>query len=304
MDAFTFRLLSHVKRAYEASSFGEAHYELNGLSPAAGARQFYMHDIADNLIRPMNERHRSEFSRGSGKELEDKMRALRSSSAMTFNVLGNESFTVWDSSETCVETLPPSRYHVTYEYQIPTLRRGLPANLDALLHDGEGRAFACEFKFLEWVLGAPKPLRPAYFDRSSYRHAHVSEIFVPIAKDLELQGFERFDYAQLFKHALALYNACAEGRFSLAHTLTLLNVVWEPPNKSEALSKDDLRQLTTMCGCEQREFAKFSEIMALARKSFEAFGVHFSIVYLPVSKLISVGSYPAAERERLYRYVW
>lgn len=303
MDAFTFRLLTHIKRAYETSC-GVARYELVDSGAAVGTRQFYVRDLTDNLIRPMSQRHQAEFSRGSGKELEDKMRALRSSSAMTFNVLGNESFTVRASSESCVETLPPSRYHVTYEYQIPTLRRGLPANLDALLHDGEGRAFACEFKFLEWVLGSPKTLRPAYFDRSSYRHAHASEVFVPIAKDLESQGFERLDYAQLFKHALALYNACAEGRFSLAHTLTLLNVVWEPPNISEALSKDDLRQLATMCEDERREFAKFSEIMAPACKSFEAFGAHFSTVYLPVSKLISVGSYPAAERERLYRYVW
>lgn len=303
MDAFTFRLLTHVKRAYEASC-GEALYELNYSSAALGARQFYVRDLTDNLIRPMDERHRLEFSRGSGKELEDKMRALRSSSAMTFNVLGNEIFTVRASSESCVEMLPPSRYHVTYEYQIPTLRRGLPANLDALLHDGEGRAFACEFKFLEWVLGVLKPLRPAYFERSRYRHAHAAEVFVPIAKDLELRGFERLDYAQLFKHALSLYNACAEGRFSLAHTLTLLNVVWEPPNKSETLSKDDLRQLATMCEGERREFAKFSEIMAPAYKSFEAFDVDFSIAYLPVSKLISIGSYAAVERDRLYRYVW
>lgn len=303
MDAFTFRLLSHVKRAYEASC-GEARCELNYSGSAFGARQFYVRDLTDNLIRPMDERHRLEFSRGSGKELEDKMRALRSSSAMTFNVLGNESFAVRALSESRVEALPPGRYYVTYEYQIPTLRRGLPANLDALLHDDEGRIVACEFKFLEWVLGAPKPLRPAYINRARYRHAHAAEVFVPLAKDLESLGFERLDYAQLFKHALALYNACAEGRLSHARTLTLLNVVWEPPERSEVLSRDDLRRLAAMREVERREFAKFSEDMVPARKSFEAFGVDFSIAYLPVSKLISIGSYAAVERDRLCRYVW
>ncbi|MBE5024670.1 hypothetical protein INF26_07375 [Olsenella sp. DSM 107455] len=303
MDAFTFRLLTHIKRAYETSC-GVARYELVDSGAAVGTRQFYVRDLTDNLIRPMSERHKAEFSHGSGKELEDKMRALRSSSAMTFNVLGNEIFSVQTSSESLFEALPPGCYHVTYEYQIPTLRRGLPANLDALLHDGKGRIVACEFKYLEWVLGAPKPLRPAYFERARYRHAHAAEAFVPAAKGLESRGFERLDYAQLFKHTLALYNACVEGRLSHAHTLTLLNVVWEPPNRSEALSRDELRQLAAKCEDERHEFAKFLEEMAPARKSFEAFGVRFSMVYLPVSKLISIGSYPAAERERLYRYVW
>ena len=302
MDAFSYLLLSHIKRAYEASC-GAVQYELDDSGADVGARQFYVHNLADNLIRPMQKRHRAEFSHGSGRELEDKMRALRSSSAMTFNILGNERFTVRASAESRTDMLPPGSYRVSYEFQIPTLRRGLPANLDALLDNGEGHAVACEFKFLEWVFGTPKPLRSAYLDHEKYRHTRAAEVFVPVAKRLASQGFKRLDYAQLFKHALALYNACAERCLPSARTLTLLNAVWEPPNKSEVLSKDEILQLESMRNAERREFAKFSEELAPIHALFEELGVQFSAAYLPVSKLISAGSYPALERELLNRYV-
>lgn len=42
----------------------------------------------------MSDRTRGFFEAGSGEELKDKMFALRSSSAMTFNLLGNDSITV------------------------------------------------------------------------------------------------------------------------------------------------------------------------------------------------------------------
>lgn len=302
MDAFSYRLLSHIKRVFEATC-GAARYELGDSGADAGARQFYVRNLADNLIRPMHDRHRVEFSRGSGRELEDKMRALRSSSAMTFNILGNECFTVRASTESRTEMLPPGSYRVSYEFQIPTLRRGLSANLDALLDDGEGHVVACEFKYLEWVLGTPRPLRSAYFDHGKYRRARVAEVFVPAAKRLAPQGFKRLDYAQLFRHALALCNACAERRLPLPRTLTLLNAIWEPPNKSEVLSKDEILQLESACNAERREFVKFSEELAPIHVLFEDLGVHFSVAYLPVSKLIFAGCYPALERELLNRYV-
>lgn len=302
MDAFSYRLLSHVKCAYQATC-GAVQYELDGSGADVGARQFYVRNLADNLIRPMQKRHRAEFSRGSGRELEDKMRALRSSSAMAFNILGNERFTVRASTESSADMLPPGSYRVSYEFQIPTLRRGLPANLDALLDDGEGHVVACEFKYLEWVLGTPRPLRSAYFDHEKYRHAQAAKVFIPVAKRLSSQGFKRLDYAQLFKHALALYNARAERRLPPARTLTLLNAVWRPPSKSEILSKDDIRQLESMYNSERCEFTKFSEELAPIHALLEELGVQFFVAYLPVSTLISAGSHPALERELLNRYV-
>lgn len=74
MDAFAYRLLSHIKLVFEESC-GVVPYERENAETAMSARQFYTRKLADNLIRPMKEQHRNEFAQGSGDELKDKMRA-------------------------------------------------------------------------------------------------------------------------------------------------------------------------------------------------------------------------------------
>ena len=88
-----------------------------------------------------------------------------------------------------------------------------------------------------------KPLKDAYHHREAYRHDKAADVFVPIALQLEKHGFTRYDYAQMFKHALALFNACAEGKLTVAGNLALLNVIWEPPQHSTTLTDDDLHSL-------------------------------------------------------------
>lgn len=301
MDAFAYRLLSHIKFVFEESC-GVVPYERENAETAMSARQFYTRELADNLIRPMKEQHRNEFAQGSGEELKDKMRALRSSSAMTFNVLGNETFTVRERHLSQEHAFLPGSYRVAYEYQLPTLRRGAPANLDALLTDGD-RAIACEMKFLEWVFGAPKPFRDAYHRREAYRHDEAAGTFMPVAKQLEARGFARYDYAQMFKHTLALYNACAEGGLPDVTTLTLLNVVWEPPRHSAILTGDDLDWLAEASAQERREFEWFAEEMQPVGELLERLGVYFTVAYMPVSQLIALGKYPIEEQGKLRRYI-
>lgn len=301
MDAFAYRLLSHIKLVFEESC-GVVLYERKSAEAAMSARQFYTRELADNLIRPMKEQHRNEFARGSGEELKDKMRALRSSSAMTFNVLGNETFTVRERHVSQEHAFLPGSYRVAYEYQLPTLRRGAPANLDALLTDGN-RAIACEMKFLEWIFGAPKPFRDAYLRREAYRHDEAARTFMPVAKQLEARGFVRYDYAQMFKHALAPYNACAEGGLPDVTMLTLLNVVWEPPQHSSVLTEDDLNWLAGASAQERREFEWFAEEMQPVGELFERTGVGFSIAYIPVGCVIALGRYPIEEQGKLRRYI-
>ena len=300
MDALTFRLLSHLKRAFE-DACSVVRYECESTGLEAGARQFYTLELSDNLVRPMAERHRKEYAQGSGGELEDKMRALRSSSAMAFNVLGNETFTVRGPHAHRNDTLEPGCYRVTYEVQLPTLRRGIPANLDALLENGH-RTVACEMKFLEWVSAHPRPLKDAYHRREAYRHDRAADVFVPIALQLEKHGFARYDYAQMFKHALALFNACAEEKLTVAGNLELLNVIWEPPQHSTTLTDDDLHSLDHASKQERREFEWFAKDMQPVVELFERLGIHFSIAYLPVADLIALGDYAHEEQRKLQRY--
>ena len=50
---------------------------------------YYLKRLDDNLVTPMPERVRAMYESGSGSELDWKMCSIRSSSAMTFNLLGN-----------------------------------------------------------------------------------------------------------------------------------------------------------------------------------------------------------------------
>ena len=50
MDALTFRLLSHLKRAFE-DACNIVHYECESTGLEAGARQFYTRELSDNLVR-------------------------------------------------------------------------------------------------------------------------------------------------------------------------------------------------------------------------------------------------------------
>lgn len=229
------------------------------------------------------------------------MRALHSSSAMTFNALGNETFTVRESHARRNDALMPGRYRITYEFQLPTLRRGVPANFDARL-ESEHRLIACEMKFLQWVSAYPKPLRDAYRHREMHRHAKAANVFIPVGLQLEKHGFARYDYAQMFKHALALFNACAEEKLPDTSQLALLNVVWEPPRRSAVLTDDDLRSLEHASMQERQEFEWFAEDMQPVAELFERLGVRFSLAYLPVADLIALGDYPPGEQRRLERY--
>ena len=97
--------------------------------------RFYYQNYADNLLYPMDPRHQREYGEGSGGELEAKgarpakMASIVSSSAMTFNLLGNCQAKIIDNP-----FFEPGTYQIAYEKKLPTLnKKSSPANLDALL---------------------------------------------------------------------------------------------------------------------------------------------------------------------------
>lgn len=115
--------------------------------------------------------HFDEYSRGSGGELIDartpaKMKSIRSSSAMTYNLLGNHQIELIGPSE----RLSKGLYKVEYEKQLYTLRNNLqPANLDAYLYqEAADEAIFCEMKMMEWIFNPPNGLKEAYLDLKNY----------------------------------------------------------------------------------------------------------------------------------------
>lgn len=126
-------------------------------------RRFYFKNYEDNLIRRMCCDHIVEYGGGSGGEMTAKgnrpakMASIASSSAMTFNILGNLSVDIKPGYG-----FVPGSYSVKYEKQMYTLNKGSNlANLDAFLYNlDEQEALFCEMKMLEWF-GKPGVLKAA-----------------------------------------------------------------------------------------------------------------------------------------------
>lgn len=290
MDKFTYELLSILKSRLNKS---KERYQVLEMRDHVFARQFYFNDLNDNLAEPMLEKSKKEYRNGSGNELDDKMKAVRSSSAMTYNIFRNADV-----------TLAGITYDVTYEKQLYTLKRnvsGNPANLDAfLLSKDENECIACEMKMTEWIFNKPSKLKEAYLKKESYQVEESAAIFIGVAENLiaSMNDYDtsvtarkeyecylcQYDAFQMFKHTLALYNGCVNGAVK-AEKLTLANVVWEVPFASE-LSSLSLKKYETKLENEHREFQVFYEAMQPIKKTFKELGVEFEISYCSINDFI------------------
>lgn len=298
-----YELLLQLKQRYLESVEGlrEPCFQIEDNGANLSARQFYLRRLDDNLVRPMAAEHVEEYGRGSGNELEDKMKALRSSSAMTFNLLGNGECSV--AYAPANSTIAPGAYSIQYERQLPTLIFGFPANLDALLDNGKGSIIACEMKMLEWLTNEPAPLKKKYFDEGNYLFSDTAAHFVTAATKLNVsEGFSCYDRSQMFKHVLALYNACRTENLS-ATQLKLLNCVWEPPRDYQ-LSSETNQWIEAVRTEEHRGFREFCHIMEPIVNLFQSdLSIDFQIEYLTAEAFLHCVEHPSVEERLLKRYL-
>lgn len=96
---FTIEILEYLKKSYENATNKQMISDLDMNSKQA---PYYFRFLEDNLIEPMSEVTLKRYSQADGNELEQKMKALRSSSAMTYNIIGNDHVIVKDSSITVI----------------------------------------------------------------------------------------------------------------------------------------------------------------------------------------------------------
>lgn len=206
---------------------------------------YHYKDCTDNVFGPMGDQVRQAYGNGSGGEMQvteyspAKMANISSSSAMTYNLLGNGPVEIVENDH-----LSAGSYQLQYEKQMYTLNMGSkPANLDAFLSNGRERtAIFCEMKMLEW-LGTPGELKPSYrTDRYFFDKVSAYPVFASLIQKIEAEKFECYDAWQMFKHLLAIYNYVSfttqkavegfRGTHSMAGKfadITLLNVVNEFP---------------------------------------------------------------------------
>ena len=276
----------------------------------------YFADYQSNLFCELSKEHRAQYERGDGYELSDrpaKMKSVFSSSAMTYNLLGNDEIHAKDGNAFFV----PGTYKIEYERKLFTIRnsggRQHPANLDAFLLNGADAVF-CEMKMTEWMRDDPNPLKLAYFeDKNFFSNIAGGETALAAFKTLRdtlcenmqkhrakanynPQCFERYDAWQMFKHLLGIYNmSSAVTRNEIAkqekddvrllpplNTAQLVNVIFEPPK--DAFSDENVRkEYHELQEKEHEEFAIFKrcvEESGLAAVFKKDCGFDFSLCLL------------------------
>lgn len=315
MDKFTREIMDAIKKDFTDSA-GEKEYQ-----NVSEAKEYYVKDLNDNFYRPMNDTVKNAYCSGSGNEIASgKMNSIRSSSAMTYNLL-------WDGTANIIKPydriISAGKYFVEFEKKYHTLKpsiSGNPANLDAFLYNSElCEAIACEMKMTEWLFNKPGTLKSKYLDKNSYINSDAGEVFVSVAESLiansdydedilksqnEYAPFtSRYDSFQMFKHTVACYTACVEEEKRKIKKLTLLNCVWD--GLDDSVVSDKSRDRYNLANrTEQAEFGQFRDCMEPVKKLFAEIGVEFNVVYYSVDDFIAIMEKTDDELKYLNRYTY
>lgn len=183
--------------------------------------QGYVVDLRENLLPGVDfDAIRTDFDAGAGHELEGKMRAPHSSSALAVNMFGR-----WrrDPTSLCVrgETGFES---LRCEVQCSTGLGGTPPHLDVVAVSRDA-VVAIESKCLEYL-----QMKRAFFSHSyeTIADARANSAFFKLIPRLRANAdeFKSLDAAQLVKHYLGL-SKCWPGK-----RIVLLYAYWEPKNAS------------------------------------------------------------------------
>ncbi|MBR0406259.1 MAG: hypothetical protein IJI68_13820 [Eggerthellaceae bacterium] len=286
--------------------------EFGGCDSATQA-PYYLKHLEDNLFEPMSKRHAAAYGKGSGKELDSKMKALRSSSAMTFNLLGNGTVEIGDDG-----LVPAGTFTVEYEHQLPTLKRNPhPANVDAKLEslDGSCRVY-CEMKMAEWIFGKACGLRQQYLMPENYLVPEDdARMFCNLLSKLTKEGgyangryqplLDRYDALQMMKHAIGIYtdyHRTLEAGGKVPQKTVLVNCVWEMRDPGKLGSYEDryLRLLEQ----KHEQFDRFVDIVQPEMTElFARGGTSFELCYYPFPNMLDLLNLEPKRKAYLERYI-
>jgi hypothetical protein len=205
--------------------------------------EFYLDEVGKNLIEKMSKVHFEEYANGNGQEFVDKttpakMKSLHSSSALTFNLLGNDLAIIKPNDR----GMDSGKYSVQYEKKLETLIGTTKANLDAcLLSIDKSSVVFCEMKMFEWLSPKTASVSKSYQESRMYNNQEAFKVFGNLFKLYEQPDEPnrltpyRYDAPQMLKHSLGIFNALKKAKnnsdeFSSVKKVTLLNCVWKVCN--------------------------------------------------------------------------
>ena len=301
----------------------------------------YFAEYQDNLFCKMSDKHKMQYENGGGRELSDKngspahMKSVLSSSAMTFNLLGNGEIPAKEGNEYFV----PGTYKIEYEKKLLTLKKSSrPAHLDAFLWDKGSNAIFCEMKMTEWmkIRGKNDLLSSSYFDdRRYYFNMKNDNVALSAFKKLRdslcenmIKGaqkkgynphrFTHYDAWQMYKHILGIYNMRSDltkeeiklPKNGISEFLpelekvVLANVIFEPP--VDAFSDENVRkEYTELQKSEHGEFDIFKHCVEESGV-IEAFkkdcGIEFSVELLTAAQFMDCFDISDNHKQYLQRY--
>lgn len=180
--------------------------------------KYYFKNIKDNCFDTPHDK------------LDNRARAIYSSAAMIYNLLGKSV------------TLNKKSYEVIYEEELPAITpvknkyQTHKAHLDATLRNDEEIIFV-EAKMREW-LGQPKKLKNAYLDETKYLDITTEkQQFINFFKtiiensNLELEEYKsiykKYDAIQMTIHILGIYNFIKLGNNNDIKKISLINCIWD-----------------------------------------------------------------------------
>lgn len=281
---------------------------------------FHLKELRDNLFEPMSVEHQKEYGAGNGSELLDKnekpakMKALRSSSAMTFNILGNDNIAIFENNH----GIPIGKYRVGFEKKLITLKDAhrAPATLDAcLLSEDNQTVIFCEMKMMEHSKAKTKPKLDSYLDQDRYFDPSSFKEFEAIFGEINNHNVKKYyDNVQMMKHTLGIYNAIYAQKDGLKSSLAgrypefkdvqcirLINCVWEitycTPNGNEF---DDYFEILDQMHIEKDEFLQsIGPVKSLFRSSLN---IDFDMIYMNHFEFISLIKMNKSRSDYLKRY--
>jgi hypothetical protein len=307
MDSLTKEILTILKRQF-INTNGIKKFDINMTSEM---REYYLQNLDDNLIDVMDYLHIKEFKEGSGNEFKKKMRALRSSSALSYNTFRNINLILRTNPY-----FPSGKYSIEYEKKVKTLKKTVSsANIDVvLINENSNDYIFFEMKMLEWLSSGSSILRASYLDREKYFDNEYNEAFdvftmifnqikIPSPKSGEFKSiFKRYDAYQMLKHSLAIYNMLRNGKLKDVKSITLVNCIWELKN-IDLLSIKCQKKYIEILKVEKNEFSQFYNFCILIKKLFLNQGVKFDIIYLPHNELVNMIDMKPIIKNKLNRYI-
>ena len=255
--------------------------------------RYHFRELNDNLIEPMLGPAEKQYGEADGKELEVKMRAIRSSSAMTYNLFGNGNSIINENDQ----SIKSGVYQVEFEKQLKTIKRSpRKANLDAFLSSDEALIFF-EMKMTEWIFNDPGNVSVNYLDKGHYFDPDSFETFEKLIKGIVDEkpvdskdypsALNRYDGVQMFKHLLGVYNYLMQEDKGKHKHVRLVNCVWELPDSAE-ISKEAWEQYRKLQKLEEDEFMKFYAAAQPVIELINEKDIDFDILFIPVKDLIAI----------------